>query len=56
MGDFVDASGKHIHGDINRFFAGDPTAGVLSGAFLFKMFGLPAAPLPSGTLPSRKTG
>jgi phosphotransferase system glucose/maltose/N-acetylglucosamine-specific IIC component len=23
MGDFVDASGKHIHGDINRFFAGD---------------------------------
>ena len=43
MGDFVDASGKHIHGDINRFFAGDPTAGVLSGAFLFKMFGLPAA-------------
>ncbi|SUX30416.1 PTS glucose transporter subunit IIBC [Chromobacterium vaccinii] len=43
MGDFVDAGGKHIHGDINRFFAGDPTAGVLSGAFLFKMFGLPAA-------------
>lgn len=43
IGDFVDASGKHIHGDINRFFAGDPTAGILSGAFLFKMFGLPAA-------------
>ncbi|MDR3517383.1 MAG: glucose PTS transporter subunit EIIB, partial [Azospirillaceae bacterium] len=30
-------------GDINRFFAGDPTAGILSGAFLFKMWGLPAA-------------
>lgn len=43
IGDFVDASGKHIHGDINRFFAGDTTAGILSGAFLFKMWGLPAA-------------
>ena len=32
-----------VHGDINRFFAGDPTAGILAGAFLFKMFGLPAA-------------
>jgi PTS system glucose-specific IIC component len=42
IGDFVDATGKHIHGDINRFFAGDPTAGILSGAFLFKMWGLPA--------------
>ncbi len=43
MGSFADASGKVVHGDINRFFAGDPTAGILSGAFLFKMFGLPAA-------------
>ena len=44
IGDYVDpTTGKHIHGDINRFFAGDPTAGILSGAFLFKMFGLPAA-------------
>lgn len=32
-----------IHGDINRFFAGDPTAGILSGGFLIKMWGLPAA-------------
>ncbi|MDR2199200.1 MAG: PTS glucose transporter subunit IIBC [Deltaproteobacteria bacterium] len=32
-----------IHGDINRFFAGDPTAGILSGGFLTKMWGLPAA-------------
>jgi PTS system glucose-specific IIC component len=32
-----------VSGDINRFFAGDHTAGILSGAFLFKMFGLPAA-------------
>ncbi|OVE48677.1 PTS glucose transporter subunit IIBC [Chromobacterium violaceum] len=43
IGAFPDAAGKIIHGDINRFFAGDPTAGILSGAFLFKMFGLPAA-------------
>ena len=43
MGNFTDASGAVIHGDINRFFAGDPTAGVLAGAFFFKMFGLPGA-------------
>lgn len=43
MGSFTDASGKVISGDINRFFAGDPTAGILAGAFMFKMFGLPAA-------------
>ena len=30
-------------GDIARFFAGDPTAGILGGAYLFKMWGLPAA-------------
>ena len=43
IGDFVNAQGQHVHGDITRFFAGDPTAGILSGAFLFKMWGLPAA-------------
>ncbi len=43
MGAFTDATGTVVHGDINRFFAGDPTAGILAGAFLFKMFGLPAA-------------
>lgn len=43
MGSFKDATGVVVHGDINRFFAGDPTAGILAGAFLFKMFGLPAA-------------
>jgi PTS system glucose-specific IIC component len=43
MGSYTDAAGTVVHGDINRFFAGDPTAGVLAGAFLFKMFGLPAA-------------
>lgn len=43
IGSFTDAAGKVVHGDINRFFAGDTTAGILSGAFLFKMWGLPAA-------------
>ena len=43
IGDYVDpTTGKHVHGDITRFFSGDPTAGILAGAFLFKMFGLPA--------------
>ncbi|SAL43269.1 PTS glucose transporter subunit IIBC [Caballeronia concitans] len=43
-GSFLDpTTGKVVHGDINRFFAGDPTAGILAGAFMFKMFGLPAA-------------
>ena len=43
IGSYPDASGHVVHGDITRFFAGDPTAGILSGAFLFKMWGLPAA-------------
>jgi glucose PTS system EIICB or EIICBA component len=43
IGSFTDASGKVVHGDIQRYFSGDPTAGILAGAFLFKMWGLPAA-------------
>jgi len=43
IGSFQNAAGQVVHGDIARYFAGDPTAGILSGAFLFKMFGLPAA-------------
>ncbi|PJE78454.1 PTS system glucose-specific EIICB component [invertebrate metagenome] len=43
MGEFITATGTVVHGDIPRFFAGDPTAGFLAGGFLFKMFGLPAA-------------
>jgi PTS system N-acetylglucosamine-specific IIC component len=39
LGDFHGATG-----DLNRFFAGDPTAGVfMSGFFPVMMFGLPAA-------------
>lgn len=43
IGEFTTEAGKIVNGDINRFFAGDPTAGILSGGFLIKMFGLPAA-------------
>jgi PTS system glucose-specific IIC component len=35
---------QSLKGEVTRFFAGDPTAGrLLSGGYLFKMFGLPAA-------------
>ncbi len=43
IGSFVNAAGVTVHGDITRFFAGDPEAGILGGAYLFKMWGLPAA-------------
>jgi PTS system glucose-specific IIC component len=44
IGSFPDPeTGAIVHGDINRFFAGDPTAGILSGGFLTKMWGLPMA-------------
>lgn len=36
-------TGQVVHGDIQRFFSGDRTAGILGGAYWFKMFGLPAA-------------
>jgi PTS system glucose-specific IIC component len=45
MGEFTTAAGEVVRGDITRFFQGDPTAGILGGAYLFKMFGLPAGAL-----------
>lgn len=43
IGAFTDpVTGQLVRGDINRFFAGDPTAGILGGSYWFKMFGLPA--------------
>ncbi|MGH3434012.1 MAG: PTS transporter subunit EIIC, partial [Thermocrispum sp.] len=46
IGDFTGPSGDVVHGDITRFFAGDPTAGqFMSGFFPIMMFGLPAAAL-----------
>jgi PTS system glucose-specific IIC component len=43
LGAFTTASGEVVHGDITRFMAGDRTAGILAGGYLFKMWGLPAA-------------
>ncbi len=44
VGAFPDpTTGKVIGGEINRYLAGDPTAGNLAGGYLFKMWGLPAA-------------
>ncbi|MEV4940071.1 PTS transporter subunit EIIC [Streptomyces zaomyceticus] len=44
IGDFTNAAGEVVHGDLNRFFAGDPSAGIfMSGFFPIMMFGLPAA-------------
>ncbi|MDR0548515.1 MAG: PTS glucose transporter subunit IIBC [Deltaproteobacteria bacterium] len=46
IGSYVNPETQNIvHGDINRFFEGDKTAGILSGGFLVKMWGLPAAAL-----------
>src|SRR5678816_4592330 len=43
-GDYLDpTTGKELHGEITRFIAGDPTAGNMTGGYLFKMWGLPAA-------------
>lgn len=44
MGSYtVPGTTEVVHGDITRFFKGDPTAGILGGGYLFKMWGLPAA-------------
>ncbi|WP_246362595.1 PTS transporter subunit EIIC [Paenibacillus alba] len=44
IGDYTTATGKIVHGDISRFFAGDPTAGMfMTGFYPVIMFGLPAA-------------
>ena len=46
LGDFTNAAGEVVNGDLHRFFAGDPTAGVfMTGFFPVMMFGLPAAAL-----------
>ncbi|HCF8687310.1 TPA: PTS N-acetyl glucosamine transporter subunit IIABC [Klebsiella pneumoniae] len=46
IGEFTNAAGAVFHGDINRFYAGDCTAGMfMSGFFPIMMFGLPGAAL-----------
>ena len=43
IGQYVNSSGEVIHGEIQRYLAGDPKAGNMAGGYLFKMWGLPAA-------------
>ncbi|SFL95901.1 Phosphotransferase system IIC components, glucose/maltose/N-acetylglucosamine-specific [Halanaerobium salsuginis] len=46
FGEFTNAAGEVVTGDLSRFFAGDPSAGFfMSGFFPIFMFGLPAAAL-----------
>lgn len=46
FGSFTDAAGAVAHGDLNRFFAKDPTAGsFMTGMFPIMMFGLPGVAL-----------
>lgn len=46
IGEFTNAAGAVFRGDINRFYAGDGTAGMfMSGFFPIMMFGLPGAAL-----------
>jgi PTS system N-acetylglucosamine-specific IIC component len=46
FGDFKDATGAVVKGDLSRFFAKDPSAGgYMAGFFPIMMFGLPAAAL-----------
>ncbi|KQP13234.1 N-acetylglucosamine-specific PTS transporter subunit IIBC [Pseudorhodoferax sp. Leaf267] len=44
FGDYTTAANLVVHGDLKRFFAGDPAAGAfMAGFFPVMMFGLPAA-------------
>ncbi|GKU78176.1 pts system, N-acetylglucosamine-specific iibc component [Paenibacillus sp. L3-i20] len=44
LGEFSEAGGKIVQGDLARFYAGDPTAGTyMTGFFPIMMFGLPGA-------------
>ena len=46
FGEFTNAAGELVRGDLPRFFAGDPTAGTfMAGFYPVMMFGLPAAAL-----------
>jgi PTS system N-acetylglucosamine-specific IIC component len=46
VGEYTPPGGEPVHGDLTRFFAGDPTAGsFMTGFFPIMMFALPAAAL-----------
>lgn len=43
-GQYIDPeTGAVVKGEIQRYLAGDPTAGNMAGGYMFKMWGLPAA-------------
>jgi N-acetylglucosamine PTS system EIICBA or EIICB component len=44
FGSFTPEGGETVNGDLTRFFAGDPTAGIfMAGWYFVMLFGLPAA-------------
>jgi N-acetylglucosamine PTS system EIICBA or EIICB component len=44
FGTYTPEGGEAVHGDLTRFFAGDPTAGIfMAGWYFVMLFGLPAA-------------
>jgi PTS system N-acetylglucosamine-specific IIC component len=44
FGTYKPPGGKVVHGDLTRYFAGDPKAGIfMAGWYFVMMFGLPAA-------------
>jgi PTS system N-acetylglucosamine-specific IIC component len=44
FGTFTPEAGETVRGDLNRFFAGDPDAGIfMAGWYFVMLFGLPAA-------------
>jgi PTS system N-acetylglucosamine-specific IIC component len=44
FGSFTTEGGKTVHGDLTRFFEGDPNAGIfMAGWYFVMLFGLPAA-------------
>lgn len=46
LGDFTNAAGEVVHGDLWRFFAGDKSAGMfMTGFFPIMMFAMPGAAL-----------
>ncbi|MFF2483977.1 PTS transporter subunit EIIC [Paenibacillus sp. NPDC058071] len=46
IGSYTDEAGRIVHGDLTRFFAGDPSAGMfMTGFFPIMMFALPAGAL-----------
>ncbi|WP_054940431.1 N-acetylglucosamine-specific PTS transporter subunit IIBC [Paenibacillus ihuae] len=46
IGEFTNAAGEVVHGDLTRFFAGDKSAGMfMTGFFPIMMFALPGAAL-----------